>query len=133
MMKWERSACPVIIPLSITNFFSIIFFFLMRWKSKNVLEHMSPYLNHFANERWQLCATCSWNIFANLPWDLDKISFTFSFVKSCWNYASANWTIFTWALTWVPLRRFLAFAKLVLHLIPFLWLPPTRWASEVHR
>ncbi len=90
------------------------FFFPIRWKSKKVLEHVSPYLNHLAAERWLLRTIEAWKTSASFPCDSDKMSCTCSLVGSSWNCSSTSWIFFACTLTCTPLKRRLSFTNLTL-------------------
>jgi hypothetical protein len=98
-------------PLTLSR---VSFFFPIRWKSKKVLEQVSPYLNHLAVERWLLRSIEAWKTSTSFPYDLDKMSHTCSLVGSRWSYSSANWIFFACTLTYAPLRQRLSFTNLVL-------------------
>jgi hypothetical protein len=90
-----------------------VFFFLILWKSKKVLEQVSPhlYLNHLAVERWLLRSTKAWKTFANFPYNSDKMSCTCLLVGSRLSCSLANWIFFACALTYASFKWRLSFTN----------------------
>ncbi len=106
--SWKLSLHQPLIPSRVS------FFFPIRWKSKKVLEHVSPYLNHLAAERWLLRLTKACKTSTSFLYNSDKMSSTCLLVGSCWSYSSTSWIFFACTLTCTPLRRRLSFANLAL-------------------
>jgi len=65
-MNCERSFWAMIELVSISSSFNKVFFFPTRWKSKKLLEQVSPYLSQFEEERCRFLSTDSWNTSASL-------------------------------------------------------------------
>ncbi len=117
----ERSGYLCIVIPSTSNSFRKVLFLLTRWKSKNNLEQMLPYLNHLGAKWWLKHSTKVWNNSTNLPCDFERIEHTCLFVGSDCSYTSASWIFLEWTLICIPLRQLHSLISEALHVI-ILWM-----------
>jgi hypothetical protein len=89
-MYWVRSFCPVTVPPSITNSLNRVLLFTARWKSKKVLEHVSPYLSQLEAKRCLLRSTEFWNTSVSLLCKFDRMSLISSLAGFFCSWISAS-------------------------------------------